>query len=267
MCKSSRRVVGVSIAFLVAATPLAAWTPKSQSSIARHAARLAPPDLYRQILRHRHSFERGVQAPFRDSDASRHHEDAPGEGQLREVLEGEIQRAIDTIQGHRPFADVVYRLGVVAHFVGDVNNPLNVSAADPQEPSYFADYLRYMESAEPRFRVVFYGIDGRLDQRRDVSVFLDATVQRARRLYPFIGREYRRIGRLPGWRHFDDRSTAFGVASISFSRAVSDVAQVLRYVWIQAGGADPRRAPRVEERRLTTFPPEANPLSGVTRHP
>ena len=39
---------------------------------------------------------------------------------------------------------------------------------------------------------------------------------------------------------FDDRSSAFGVASVAWSHAVTDVALVLRYIWLRAGGADER---------------------------
>ena len=58
-----------------------------------------------------------------------------------------------------------------------------------------------------------------------------------------IGREYRRIGTVDGVRLFDDKSTAFGVGSIAFSHAVSDLAAIYRYVWLEAGGADRRQLP------------------------
>jgi hypothetical protein len=60
-------------------------------------------------------------------------------------------------------------------------------------------------------------------------------------MYPRVGDEYRRIGYRNGTAGFDDRSTAFGVAAVSFSHAVSDLARVLRYVWLAGGGADPRQ--------------------------
>jgi hypothetical protein len=55
-----------------------------------------------------------------------------------------------------------------------------------------------------------------------------------------IGREYRRIDFASGQGRFDDRSTAFGVASVAFSHAVTDVTLALRYIWLASGGIDDR---------------------------
>jgi len=65
-----------------------------------------------------------------------------------------------------------------------------------------------------------------------------------------VGMRRRRIGKLPGSKYFDDRSTAFGVSSLAFSRAISDVALMLRYIWITAGGVDQRKTPAESEGRL-----------------
>lgn len=239
-------------------TPAAAWTPKTQLTIAREGARLAPNDLYRQILRHPKELEEGVLAPFQDGDPARHVANPDGSGRLVGVIDEEVERAIGAIQAHMPFERVVYQLGRVAHYVADANNPLNTSSADPSEVRYFIDYLRYLESAEPRLPVVFYGVYPRLEEGGSLAPLLDSTLSRGRQLYPLVGLEYRRIGFESGLGRFDDRSTAFGVASVAFSHAVSDVGLVLRYVWVRAGGADFRtelpergekvlRLPRLED--------------------
>ena len=226
-------------AALLAAVALApaavAWTPATQATIAREAARLAPPDLARQLARHKSDYQTGVQAPFSDTDASRHRKNPDGEGSLDRVIAAEVEGTISAIRGHQPFAEVVRRMGTVAHFVADANNPLATSGDDPEEGRYFADFLRYAESAEPRFPLVFYGVMPGLEARKDVAPLLAQSLRRARDLYPMIGREYRRIGFTSGVGRFDDRSSAFGVASISFSHAVTDVTLVLRWIWITAG--------------------------------
>jgi hypothetical protein len=149
---------------------------------------------------------------------------------------------------------VVRQLGVVSHFVADANNPLATAASDHDEGRYFADFLRYAESAERRMPVVFYGVERRLDRGRDLSPLIDATLARGRSLYPLVGREYRRIGFAPGAKRFDDRSTAFGVVALALSHAVTDVTQALRHIWLQAGGADDRE--RIPERgtRIVVLP-------------
>lgn len=230
-------------AFLAAVLPArasAAFTPRTQQRIAAEAARLAPPDLARQIERRREQFLAGVAEPFHDERSARHTA-APG-GVLDRIVVEEAHRAVAAIRDHRPFDEVVRQLGVVAHFVADANYPLNTAASDPREADFFADYARYVDSAEPRLPLVFYGLAPALDRRPDVAPLMSLTLARGRRLYPLVGREYRRIGFVSGVGRFDDRSTAFGVASLSFSHAVTDVARVLRWIWLQSGGADPRTA-------------------------
>ena len=236
---------------LLLPTPLSAWSKENQVQIGWEAARLAPPDLYRQILRHKLAFRDGLIAPFDDSDERRHEKNADGSGSLDLVIGQEAQRAVSYIVGHRPFEDVVEQLGVLVHYLNDANYPLRTSTADPAESKYADDFVRYVSSAEPRFAVAFYGVDERLDGIETVPAFVQRTLQRSRALYPFIGQEYSRIGGRSGVGAFDDRSTAFGVAAVSFSRALTDAVAVLRLVWLEAGGADPvPRLPQSADRLI-----------------
>ena len=236
------------------ALPALAWTPATQATIAREAARLAPPDLSRQLARHKADYQEGVQAPFSDSDALRHMRNPDGQGSLDRVIAAEAEATIAAIHAHQPFAEIVRRMGTVAHFVADANNPLATSGDDPEEGRYFADFLRYAQSAEPRFPLIFYGAWPALNTPRDLDVLLAETLRRGRGLYPAVGREYRRIGFISGLGVFDDRSSAFGVASLAWSHAVTDVALVLRYIWLRAGGADERSGLSSTGGRLLLIP-------------
>jgi hypothetical protein len=256
--KSARNLVSVlsiALAWYTLAAPAGAWTPETQLAIARNAARLAPPDLARQIERHRRAYEAGVTAPFADADPRRHMVNEDGTGTLDAVVLAEVSGAIEAIRAHRPFEEVVRRLGTVSHFLADANNPLATSGADPEEGRYFTDYLRYADGARGRFAVIFYGVRPGLEARRDLSGFLAETLRRGRELYPVVGREYRRLGFASGNGRFDDRSSAFGVASVAFSHAVTDVAVTLRYIWLRAGGADPRTGLPSGGSRLLQVPP------------
>ena len=217
-----------------------AWTPATQAVIAREAAHLSPPDLSRQIEKHRRELEAGVDAPFADSDAGRHMKNPDGSGSLDKVIEAEAAKAVALIQGHKPFAEIVRQLGVVCHYVADADNPLATSADDAEEGRYFVDYLRYAQSAEGRFPLIFYGLPPGLDRAHSLEPLVAAALKRGRELYPMIGREYRRIDFASGQGRFDDRSTAFGVASVAFSHAVTDVTLALRYIWLASGGIDDR---------------------------
>ena len=241
---------------LLAPAALHAWKPSTQQAIALEAAALAPPDLARQLARHQKEYLRGCVEPLSDGNALRHMKNADGSGTLDKTVAAEMSAAIDLIRRHRPFAEVVFRLGRISHFVADANLPLNTANTDPREGAYFRDFLEYADSARPRFAVVFYGLGPDWLGPRDVEAWTRSTLARGRKLYPAIGEEYRRIGGSAGGGDgggnsgiaaFEDRSTAFAVAALSYSHAVSDVARALRHVWLAAGGADPRQ--RLAERR------------------
>ena len=244
---------------LAAASPLAAWSPTTQVSIARTAAHLAPPDLARQIEHRADRFRDGVLAPFQEGAPERHYRNRD-RGTLDAALAEEVAGAVAALRQPAPFDDVVYRLGRIAHWVGDANNPLNAAGDDPDEARYFADWLRYADSARPRFAPVFYLGEPTVTSDHDLRQLTLRALQRGRDLYPRVGDEYRRIGYSAGTQGFDDRSTAFGVAAISFSHAITDLTRVLHYVWLAGGGGDPRpelwtaAANTTPDRRLLLLP-------------
>lgn len=247
-------MLGAAAPAFFASPPSLAWTPKTHQTIAWEAARLAPPDLARQLVKRRAAFLAGVVRPFEDSDPARHRKDEEGGGSLDRALADAVADAEAAIRTHQPFDEIVFNLGIAAHFMADANNPLATSKADPEAGRYFVDFLRYAESAEPRFPLIFYGLRPGLEQAPDLSQLLAATLARGRTLYPLIGLEYQRIDFASGIGRFDDHSTAFGVASLAFSHAVTDVALVLRYIWLRAGGADERASLPAAGSRLLLLP-------------
>jgi hypothetical protein len=180
---------------------------------------------------------------------------ADGSGSLDGVIASEISSTIRAIEAHRPFAEVMQRLGRVSHYVADLNLPLNTANVDRDERRYFRDFLDYVETARPRFAVVFYGVGSEWRNGGDVDLWTRRTLARGRKLYPSIGDEYRRIGMAPGNVAFDDRSTAFAVASLSYSHALSDVSRAFRYIWLTAGGGDPRATLALEPERMFVLHP------------
>ncbi len=232
-----------------AASAASAFTPALQEAIGREAMRLAPPDFFRQLEKHEQRFYQGVSSRFRDVDATRHYKNQDGTGQLDLVIEEEVARLVRMIEGHSTFADISYQAGVISYHVAAANNPLNTSTGDPEEERYYRDYAYYLDSAAPRLPVIFYGLDQTLE-RGDVSAFVGRTLERGRLLYPMVGAEYRRIGKLPGRQYFDDKSTAFGTAAVAYSRAISDTALLLRWAWLRAGGRDHRNTPDASDGRL-----------------
>ncbi len=237
-----------------------AWEPSSVRQIAFEAARLAPPDLYRQLVRNRSAFAQGIAEPPSTSKRSDFEKNADGSGELDRLIARRTAEAIESIRQHRPFNEVAYRLGLVSHYLVRANDPLATDRTDPEESRFAADYRRYVASAEPRVRRVFYGFPaGPADASGHVDRLVADALGRGRALYPLIGREYRRVAFATGVRSFDDRSTAYAVAALSYNHAVSDVAGALRYIWVAAGGSDPRVDLPVRGRRAVRFSTDGAP--------
>jgi hypothetical protein len=242
----------------VTAAPAPAWGPQSQAAIAQEAARIAPPDLARQIAKRPARLREGTQAPFSGTAADRHYRNRD-KGTLDRAILDEVRATIAALRRPAPFDEIVYRLGVVAHYVADANNPLNTAGDDRDEGRYFTDYMRYVQSAEPRFALVFYAGQPPVESEDGLRRMVLRSLARGRQLYPLLGSEYRRIGYASGIGGFDDRSTAFGVSAVSFSHAISDVARTYRYIWLAGGGADPRQGLWASRERVVLLPRSAGP--------
>ena len=216
---------------LFSATTALAWSGPAEERIGRKAAALAPPDLRVLILKYESDFLRGVrEAAEHQNDAAHRDRSATGRSPLQREIDQQIEAAVRSVQERQPLRDLVYRLGWITHLIAEVNSPLRVGPSNLSAVE--RDYERYFERSLSKFPTVFYGLQEGLDVRRT----LDAAVSRSRRFNALLDEEYHREGRRRSSSEFDDRSTAFGIASVSYSRAVSDAVNVYFHVWNRAGG-------------------------------
>jgi hypothetical protein len=159
-------------------------------------------------------------------------------GRLRERIERETTGVISMVRSGSPMRSVVERLGLLAHYVADANNPFHIANDEPRLEPLHDDFEQYFERRLPVFPTVFYG----LEPQFTLKSYLDRTFERSASFYPLLAEEYFRFGEPRSSEEFDDRSTAFGVASVSYSRAVTDLVNLYYYIWRQSGG-DVRTAP------------------------
>ncbi|HYC58276.1 MAG TPA: hypothetical protein VEK79_01795 [Thermoanaerobaculia bacterium] len=210
-----------------------AWTRAGDERIAQKGAALAPPDLRMLIELFDAEYKQGIaRAQAEEGSESHHYFVMTREGRLRERIERETRDAVAAIRKGEPMSAVVERLGGLAHLVADANNPFHVSKDNPRLAGSQDDFEKYFERRMVRFPTVFYG----LDQNFRLGAYLDRTFARSAKFYPLVAEEYFRDGQRRTSAAFDDRSTAFGVASISYSRAVTDVVNLYYFIWKEAGG-------------------------------
>jgi hypothetical protein len=215
------------------------WSGSTTRWVAWNAVGFFPPDLKRQVRLHEHRFEAGIRRGLAAPPAWR----AATPGKLEAALEGQIQYAAAALRKPVSMADLVEELGVLSVRVLDANDPLAVAHDDSLEPTYAGAYLAYVDSVRDRLRLVYYGQDRQLIDGGRVSGSVTTILDRSRSLYPFLGDEFYRTGSLRTWRQLDDRSVAFGVAGVSLSRGLTDLANFAAYIWHSGGGLVPPPVP------------------------
>lgn len=237
--RTTAAIILVTALLWLAPQSASAWTASTRVEMAEYALQVLPPDLERQIQRHQRRYQEGILNGQTFLDASL----------IESAIGREAEKAVRAITSHQPFSDIVFQLGVVAHWVALANDPL-LGATATEELGYRQDYGRYLEHASQRFAVLYYGFGRQVETPADLDALIARTLRRGKVLAPMIDEDYRRVGAIDALRLFDDRSTAFGVGSLAFSHGVSDIASALRYIWLRAGGADTRGLPEAAEGHL-----------------
>ena len=238
---------------IVCPLPLLAWTPATEQRIAERAIRLSPPDLRLLVEKYPGDFRRGIEEASAEETARPHRASDLSPTGLRADLEKEIRSAIQAMKTQQPIARFVSHLGRVAHFTGDLNNPFQSPAVTSQLLSERKDFEAYLERRMSKIPTVFYGLSSINDSR---PVILSA-ISRSSTFVPLLQREYYKNGEHHTSAVFDDRSTAFGVAAISYSRSVSDLVNLYYFIWKEAGG-DVRTAPALRKGNLLLNPVYGN---------
>jgi hypothetical protein len=211
----------------------AAWTHAGDQRIAKKGADLAPPDLRLLLDHNAGAYAAGLAAAEADEGAPTHHYYlATREGRLEERIESETNAAIAGLRNRESTAAVVQRLGVLAHLVADANNPFHIANSDPRLEASHVDFEQYFERRLGNFPTVFYG----LQESFALAPYLGRTFARTARFYPLMSEEYFRGGTRHTSADFDDRSTAFGVAAVCYSHAVTDLVNLYYFIWKEAGG-------------------------------
>jgi hypothetical protein len=212
--------LGIALLFLSVALPMTAWTRAADQRIAAKSADLAPPDLRLLITKYHDEYLRGVDNALEAEGTDIHRQ------RLRERIVAQTNGIVKMIRANEPMSRVVRELGSLSHFVGDANNPFHIGDDDAEER---VDFEKYFERRLARFAPVFYGFDRNFVLDR----YLDKMLARTTTYGPLMAEEYARGNGAT----FDDRSTAFGVASVCYSHAITDMVNLEYFIWKTAGGS------------------------------
>jgi hypothetical protein len=236
-----------------------AWTPSGEQRIAQKSAALAPADLKILIDKYSAEYARGVALAAADEGSEAHRFIvASGSGRLQQQINQEVATIIRLFRTRQPIGDAVERLGRLVHYVSDANNPLHVADDYPSLRPKQQDFELFFDRKLEKFPTVFYGLTWPLNPSR----YLAETFSRTAELYPLVYEEYFRHGEEHSGTDFDDRSTAFGVASVAYSHAVTDVVNLYYYIWKESGG-DVRTAAAMSKGNLLLTADPRSPFASA----
>jgi hypothetical protein len=212
-----------------------AWTPSARKKMAEDAAKLVPPSLQRLLKRYRRDLGRGMAVRGPESKVG-HFEHPGGEGGLVDSAAEEMRAALAALQGGEPLRDVAARFGRVAHLVADLDDPLVTSQSHPQETQFAPEYARYVESILPKVRLTLERRPPRGIDAGSLRTWAGEAVTWSRQFYEPIGRSFWVEGALVRAEKFDERSIPFGIGSLTYARAVNDIALAWMTLWREGGG-------------------------------
>ena len=228
------------VAVLVVAFPYesSAWTPRTQQEVAVNASRFMPASLRRLIFEHSMDLREGAVAPFKFGDDENHYYHVDGTyGKLPLKVAGEVNKIKAMIERREKFKRVLHEMGVLSHYIADASHPLHTSSDDPEENRYILEFNKLTEKKLDKMRIVFTSFRSPQLERGDVMGLIAEEATRANRYYEWLASSFIENGHVLSYYNFNDKHPVFGIASLSFSNAVGNVARVWFYIW-KTSGAD-----------------------------
>jgi hypothetical protein len=230
-------ILSAAVLAALAASPALAWTDAARRRMVDDAMKMTPPALNTLLERYRSDLIHGMLDPSREEKGEEHRQRiAGGYGKAAALIASRARQAVTIIGQPGRLNLAIYAMGSAAHFVGDVNFPLNAGDGKGGDPLYYASYEAFVEKMLGRFPVV---LDRRASPEIEANRLEDfglAAARRASRFIPPIRNAYTPDGKPRSAEAFDERSLPFGVASLSYSQSVNDIARVWISIWRQAGG-------------------------------
>jgi hypothetical protein len=223
----------VTLLVLAAPAPAYSWTAATRVAMIDDAVKLMPPALRGVLTRRRDDLRRGMLEPMTLEDSLPHRPPWEG-GNLPASVDGAARDLVSGSDTHVSFHDIAKRFGVLAHFVADAGFP--PGAGEAAGAAHYAHFAALCENRRPKFPLVFYGHDNDALAKDDFKAFTLTILERARTEDRNLDRAY---AEAPSWNDpgsFDDRSVPFAIASLSYSRSVTDIVQAWLAAWRDCHG-------------------------------
>jgi len=234
-----RFVLAASALLLIgfSSSPAVAWTDATRRRMVDDAIRMTPPALATVLERYRSDLLLGMTDPLKGESGEEHRQHAAGNyGTAADRIALHSKQAVTIIgQPHR-LRLAVYAMGTAAHYMADVDFPLNCPPGPVGDPVFYSNYVKYTEKMMPYFLVVLDRKPSPDLAKNRLEAFGKNAALRSSQFVSPIQAAYTPDGKPRSPAHFDEKSVPFGVASLSYSQAVNDIARLWVHLWRSAGG-------------------------------
>lgn len=146
----------------------------------------------------------------------------------------------------RRVSDGLVKLGALVRIPADLADPVLSAGPDGYPPGVTREYYAFIEANLEKIPVVLDSRAALRLERKGLPAYWQGVLDRSRDHSPVIRTELFRGGRVVDHHTVDFRSPVFGVASLSYSRAVTAIAATWLAVWREVRG-DVTRMPAPEE--------------------
>ena len=257
-----RRALPVILALALPASAHA-WPAPIVEALARDARRLVPRSLARLMAdREKEIFAAARALP---PDVGQALAIDLSAGELRPDTLGALQaRAAEALAlfHEQRVSEGVVRLGALMRVPADLSDPVLAAGPEGYPAGVTREYYAFVAESLDKIPVVLDDPPALKLQRSDLPRYWNGLLGRSRTQADVIRGELFRSGHVVDHRTIDYRSPVFGVASLSYSRAVTAIAATWLAVWREAKG-DLTRTPSPQPVR----PSDAPPIPGAGREP
>jgi hypothetical protein len=232
-----RRVLLLTGLLVALAAPAQAWPEDVMKALNRDARRLLPRSLARllaereaQVLEELRRFPAPVsQAMASDLLTGQLSRDTAA------ALEAETNQVVEMLR-HQRVTEGLVRLGGLLRIPADLADPVLSAGPEGYPAGVVREYYAFVSSNLAKIPVVLDDPDSLKLGRRELPGYWQGLVDRSRPQSPVLRTELFKNGRVVSYRTIDFRSPVYGVASLSYSRAVTGIAATWLAVWRDARG-------------------------------
>ncbi len=214
-----KRVLLFLIIITLFSSPIWSWSGKTHQRIVENALNYMPREFQKRIIPYKNEILEGSVAPDRVyRDFQNHVYDfGTRKGGGIEKVRGKYYQIISLIREKKPWRLIAFELGVLSHYIADLNQPLHTSS-DYEEKQFHSKYEKDAEQIVPK----------KIKNLNFISkpayyIFNSAKI--AHSYYYDIKRAYNNKN---GWR------SIYNLTQKQIDKSVEDVANYWYSIWIRA---------------------------------